>query len=76
MTGRKFDSRISLLKSIDPQNCYFGKKELVFNASEKKIGTSFPKISPDGNYLPCTIHNYGTFPIWHKEADLCLVDLN
>ncbi|MBA7557716.1 hypothetical protein ES705_50485 [subsurface metagenome] len=23
----------------------------------------------------CTLHNYGNFPIWHKEADLCLMDL-
>ncbi len=37
--------------------------------------SSFPRISPDGNYLLCTVHNYGTFPIWHPEADLCLVDL-
>lgn len=53
---------------FDTNNENFGKTEIVLSAS-------FPRISPDGNYLLCTLHNYGTFPIWHKEADLCLVDL-
>lgn len=60
---------------FDSHNENFGKTEIVFKASENKLSASFPGISPDGNYLLCTLHNYGTFPIWHKEADLCLVDL-
>ena len=47
----------------------------MFNVSGEQRSASFPRISPDGNYLLCTVHNYGTFPIWHKEADLCLVNL-
>ena len=35
----------------------------------------FPRISPDGRYLLCTRTAYGTFPIWHRDADLCLIDL-
>jgi len=57
------------------QNGNFGETEAVLEVSGKGLSASFPKISPDGNYLLCTVHNYGTFPIWHKEADLCLVDL-
>jgi len=60
---------------FDSHNENFGKTEIVFKASENKLSASFPRISPDGNYLLCTLHNYGNFPIWHKEADLCLVDL-
>ena len=37
---------------------------------------SFPRISPDGKYLVCTIHNYGNFSIWHKDADLYMIDLS
>ncbi|MCK5066665.1 MAG: PD40 domain-containing protein [Bacteroidales bacterium] len=37
---------------------------------------SFPRISPNGKYLLCTLHDYGTFTIWHKEADLCLINLS
>ena len=34
-----------------------------------------PKISPDGRYCLFTVADYGTFPIWHPEADLCMLDL-
>jgi hypothetical protein len=33
------------------------------------------KASPDGKYLLYTVADYGTFPIWHREADLQLMDL-
>lgn len=42
-----------------------------------KAGTSVchPKVSPDGRYLLYTVQDYGTFPIWHREADLRMMDL-
>ena len=36
---------------------------------------SFPRVSPDGRYMLLTASAYSTFPIWHKEADLWLLDL-
>jgi hypothetical protein len=53
----------------------FGDAELVFDASGKGKSASFPRISPDGRYLVFTLHDYGTFPIWHREADLWILDL-
>ncbi len=35
-----------------------------------------PRISPDGHYLLYTVADYGTFPIWHPEADLQMMDLH
>ena len=35
-----------------------------------------PRISPDGKHLLYTVADYGTFPIWHPEADLQLMDLH
>jgi len=61
--------------AFDPVQGTFGETEAVFMASERGKSASFSRISPDGKYLLCTLHDYGTFPIWHKEADLCLVDL-
>jgi Tol biopolymer transport system component len=61
--------------SFDPERLTFGDTEVVYMASDQEKSASFPRISPDGRYLLCTLHDYGTFPIWHKEADLCLVDL-
>ncbi len=62
-------------KSFNSETLSFGKTELVFNASERKKSVSFPRISPDGKYLVFTLSDYGTFPIWHQEADLYLLDL-
>lgn len=34
-----------------------------------------PRLSPDGKYVLFTVQDYGTFPIWHQESDLCMMDL-
>jgi Tol biopolymer transport system component len=60
---------------FDPGTGRFGTTEPVFIATGRSRSASFPEISPDGRHLLCTVHDYGTFPIWHREADLCLVDL-
>jgi Tol biopolymer transport system component len=60
---------------FDPSTRKTGKAELVFDASVQKKSVSFPRISPDGKFLVLTLHNYGCFPIWHKEADLYSIDL-
>lgn len=62
-------------KSFDPESREFGETEIVFNASEMEKSASFPRVSPNGKYLVFTLHDYGTFPIWHKEADLYLLNL-
>lgn len=60
---------------FDPSTRTTGESELVFDASSDKKSVSFPRISPDGNYIVITLHGYGCFPIWHKEADLHQIDL-
>ncbi|MFW6100501.1 MAG: TolB family protein [Bacteroidota bacterium] len=62
-------------KPFNPETRSFGKTEIVFDAAEKEKSVSFPRISPDGQHLVFTLHDYGTFPIWHKEADLYLLNL-
>jgi hypothetical protein len=62
-------------KSFDPESRAFGETEIVFDASKINKSASFPRISPDGKYLIITLADYGTFPIWHKEADLYFLDL-
>ena len=36
---------------------------------------SQPKTSPDGKYILYTSFDYGNFPVWHKEAELRLLNL-
>ena len=52
-----------------------GPAEIIFDAASINKSVSFPRISPDGNYIVITLHDYGCFPIWHKEADLYEIDL-
>ena len=47
----------------------------VDTLSTSKSSVCHPRISPDGRYLLYTVADYGTFPIWHPEADLQMMDL-
>jgi len=54
----------------------FGTKvDTIFNARNTGKSAAFPRISPDGRFLLFTVSGFGSFPIWHKEADLFLFDL-
>lgn len=60
---------------FDTETRSFGETSVVLNASELNKSISFPRISPDGKFLAVTLHDFGTFPIWHQEADLYLFNL-
>lgn len=54
----------------------FGEEiEMLYDTSVRGGSTSHPRISPDGKYLLYTWSEYGTFPVWHEEADLRMIDL-
>jgi Tol biopolymer transport system component len=48
----------------------------VIDASSRGKSISFPKCSPDGKFLLFTVSDYGTFPIWHPETDLWMLNLS
>lgn len=61
--------------SFDTETGSFGNMpDTLFNAEITDKSLSFPRMSPDGKYLLCTVSAYGTFPIWHKDADLYLIN--
>ena len=62
-------------KSFDPNTREFGPRELVFDASAIDQSATFPRISPDGRFLLFTMGKFGYFHIWHRDADLWLMDL-
>jgi len=62
-------------KSFDPDTYQFGPRELVFQADSLNLSATLPRVSPDGRYLMFTLGRYGVFHIWHREADLYLIDL-
>ena len=62
-------------KTFDPETQLFGSSELVFDAKTMNKSATFPRVSPDGRYLLFGMGGYGCFHIWHKDADLCVIDL-
>lgn len=62
-------------KRFDPETKTFGPSELVLDAKGMNKSATFPRISPDGRYLLFAMGEYGCFHIWHKDADLYLMDL-
>ncbi|MDR3140523.1 MAG: hypothetical protein LBU37_02160 [Tannerellaceae bacterium] len=62
--------------AFDPETRRFGTvADTLFHAEENGMSVSFPRVSPDGNYLMYTKAAYGNFSIWHKDADLWLIAL-
>ena len=63
--------------SFDPVTRRFGTVvDTLYKASEIDKSVSFPRVSPDGKYLLYTLSGYGNFSIWHKDADLYMIDLS
>lgn len=60
---------------FDPDTRAFGAVDTLYNASERGGSVSFPRVSPDGRHLMFTLSGYGNFSIWHKDADLYMMDL-
>lgn len=55
----------------------FGEQvDTLLKVSDKGKSISFPRPSYDGRYLMYTLSDYGNFSIWHREADLWLLDLH
>lgn len=62
--------------SFDSEKRTFGLEvDTLYSAPKQGKSVSFPRVSPDGHYLMYTLSDYGNFSIWHKEADLYLIDL-
>jgi hypothetical protein len=62
--------------AFNPDNGKFGDRiDTLFNATALSKSVTFPRPSPDGKYIMFTLIDYGNFSIWHKEADLYLLNL-
>lgn len=52
-----------------------GQVDTLWNARLRAGSVCHPKASPDGRFLLYTVADYGTFPIWHRETELQLMNL-
>ena len=62
-------------KSFNPETRQFGERQMVFDAAAHNASAALPRISPNGQFLVFTLGKYGYFHIWHREADLWMLDL-
>ena len=63
-------------RDFDVATHKFGARRLIFDAEALGKSASTPRISPDGRWLLCSLADYGQFHIWHRSADLCLIQID
>jgi WD40 repeat protein len=70
--------RYSLMRvSFDKESGRTGRNvEVIWNAAEHEGSVCHPKCSPDGKGIVYTVADYGTFPIWHSECQLEMMNLH
>ena len=74
--GRGMEIKYSIYrKTFDPETREFGPREMVFDAAAIDKSATLPRISPDGRFLMFALGNWGCFHIWHRDADLWMIDL-
>ena len=63
-------------KSFDPETMQFGPREMLrVDSLISQQSATLPRVSPDGRFLMFTVAPYGVFHIWHRDADLWMLDL-
>ena len=53
----------------------FGSRNLVLNMSKQGKSATLPRVSPDGKYLAFASGEFGCFHIWHRDADINVLNL-
>lgn len=60
---------------FDKETGRIGNKVLTVVPAGDRLSFSHLKCSPDGKWLLATAAQYGTFPVWHDESELWMVNL-
>jgi hypothetical protein len=48
--------------------------DTLWKSAAHGASAHFPRCSPDGKWILITTTSYGTFPLWHRDADLQLIN--
>lgn len=69
--------RYALVRAdFDPATGHISERvDTVWSARANRASACHPKASPDGRWLMFTVADYGTFPLYHTECTLHLIDL-
>lgn len=70
--------KYSLVRAdFDTNNGHIGEFiDTVWSGIANNASVCHPKTSPDGHWIMFTVADYGTFPLFHTECTLYLIDLN
>ncbi len=49
--------------------------ETVLSSEDTGKNITLARIPPDGKYVVFCMSDFGTFPVWHRESDLYIMDL-
>lgn len=64
-----------LARRWNPETYEFGEPDTVFACSRMGKSATLPRISPDGRYMLFALGEYGCFHVWHRDADIYMLDL-
>lgn len=59
----------------NPETFEFSRPDTLLAASRMGKSVTLPRVSPDGRYLLFALGEYGCFHVWHRDADICMLDL-
>jgi len=75
---QEYDSlRYDLVRiAFDASTGSFGNRiDTILSSAFTGKSITLARISPDGKYVVFCMSNYGTFPVWHRESDLYIMNL-
>jgi hypothetical protein len=62
--------------AFDASTGSFGKQvEIILSSEDTGKSITLARISPDGQYVVFCLSDYGCFPVWHRESDLYIMNL-
>ena len=53
----------------------FSEPDTLFACSQMGKSATLPRVSPDGRYMLFALGEYGCFHVWHRDADIYMLDL-
>ena len=75
---QEYDSlRYNLMRiAFDASTGSFGEQiETILSLADTGKSVTLARISPDGKFVVFCMSDYGCFPVWHRESDLYLMDI-
>lgn len=64
-----------LSRRWNPETYEFSRPDTLFACSRLGKSATLPRVSPDGRRLLFALGEYGCFHVWHRDADIYMLDL-